>query len=85
MMWQPCTLDIPQDHGTAAESWGQRVHPDQMLEWTATIPGWPEVADRVIKTIPQEALVDWKLMYVPGKSVERHLCLRHALTSAPFA
>jgi 2-polyprenyl-6-methoxyphenol hydroxylase-like FAD-dependent oxidoreductase len=27
------------------------------------VPGWPEVADRVIKATPPDQLVDWKLMW----------------------
>jgi 2-polyprenyl-6-methoxyphenol hydroxylase-like FAD-dependent oxidoreductase len=30
---------------------------------TATIPGWPEVADRVIKRTPLDRLHDFKLMW----------------------
>ncbi|KAK3699218.1 hypothetical protein LTR37_016579 [Vermiconidia calcicola] len=51
------------DTGTAEESWGHRVHPDEVLKYTATVEGWPEVANRVIKATPPDLLVDWKLMW----------------------
>lgn len=52
-----------QDTGTAEESWGHRVNPDEVLRFTSTIPGWADIGDRVIKTIPHDKLVDWKLMW----------------------
>ncbi|CAK4030915.1 FAD NAD(P)-binding domain-containing [Lecanosticta acicola] len=51
------------DWGSAEESWGNKVHPDEVLKFTATIDGWPEVADRVIRATPTDSLVDWKLMW----------------------
>jgi len=33
------------------------------LKFTSTIPGWSDIGDRVIKTIPHDQLVDWKLMW----------------------
>ncbi|KAK5120351.1 hypothetical protein LTR85_006290 [Meristemomyces frigidus] len=51
------------DHGTAAESWSHVVSPEQVLNYTATVPGWPEIADRVIRITPSDQLVDWKLMW----------------------
>ena len=33
------------------------------MKYTATVPDWPEVADRVIKTTPADQLIDWKLMW----------------------
>jgi hypothetical protein len=39
------------------------------LRITATVPGWPEVADRVIKTTPPGILVNWKLMWRDPRSV----------------
>ncbi|KAI9727734.1 MAG: hypothetical protein M1828_005962 [Chrysothrix sp. TS-e1954] len=51
------------DPGTAEESWGNKVDPSEALKFTAKIPDWPEYADRVIKTTPKDALVDWKLMW----------------------
>lgn len=52
-----------QDHGTAEESWSHRVSTEEALKFTSTIPDWPEVADRVIKTAPPNLMVDWKLMW----------------------
>ncbi|KAH6698284.1 hypothetical protein BKA61DRAFT_497309 [Leptodontidium sp. MPI-SDFR-AT-0119] len=51
------------DPGTAKESWGNKVDHAEVLKFTATIPDWPEVADRVIMTTPMDQLVDWKLMW----------------------
>lgn len=51
------------DPGTAKESWGNKVDPVDVLKFTATIPDWPEVANRVILTTPKDVLVDWKLMW----------------------
>ncbi|KAK6398138.1 hypothetical protein LTR65_003218 [Meristemomyces frigidus] len=51
------------DLGTAAESWGHVVNPEEVLKYTSTVPGWPEIADRVIMTTPSDQLVDWKLMW----------------------
>jgi 2-polyprenyl-6-methoxyphenol hydroxylase-like FAD-dependent oxidoreductase len=59
MMW---SITHP-DHGTAEESWSNQVTLETALAFTAKIPDWPEVADRVIKATPSDALVDWKLMW----------------------
>lgn len=59
MMW---SITHP-DHGTAEESWSNRIDVDHVLKFTATVPGWPEVADRVIKATPSGELIDWKLMW----------------------
>lgn len=56
-------LTYTQDDGTAEESWSQRVNPEEVLKFTATVPDWPEVADRVIRTTPASELVDWKMMW----------------------
>lgn len=34
-----------------------------MLEHTATIEGFPEVANRLIKTAPKDGIVDWEIMW----------------------
>lgn len=51
------------DHGTAEESWSNRINAEHVLKFTSTVPGWPEVADRVIKATPAGELIDWKLMW----------------------
>ncbi|KAK4553882.1 hypothetical protein LTR86_009057 [Recurvomyces mirabilis] len=51
------------DEGTAAESWLHRSSPEEVLKFTAKIPGWPEVADRVIKLTPPDQLVHWQLKW----------------------
>ena len=52
-----------QDDGKSAEEWSHHATIEEVLKFTATIPGWPEVADRAIKTAPAERLIDWKLMW----------------------
>lgn len=59
MMW---SITHP-DHGTAEESWSNRIDTEHVLNFTSTIPGWPEVANRVIKATPAGELIDWKLMW----------------------
>ena len=51
------------DHGTAEESWSQKVDPAEVVKHTSTIPGWPEVANKLIMTAPADQLVDWRLMW----------------------
>lgn len=52
-----------EDHGTAEESWNRKLSPEDALRITSTVPGWPEVADRVIESTPPGILVDYKLMW----------------------
>lgn len=59
MMW---SITHP-DHGTAEESWSNHVDAEHVLKFTSTVPGWPEVADRVVKATPAGDLIDWKLMW----------------------
>lgn len=59
MMW---SITHP-DHGTAEESWSNGVGPEAVLDFTSKVPGWPEVANRVIKATPSGSLIDWKLMW----------------------
>jgi 2-polyprenyl-6-methoxyphenol hydroxylase-like FAD-dependent oxidoreductase len=35
---------------------------EKVLEFTSTLPGWPEYMDRLIHTTPKDGIVDWKLM-----------------------
>lgn len=51
------------DHGTAEESWSNSVKPEVALDFTSTVPNWPEVANRVIRATPPNSLIDWKLMW----------------------
>lgn len=39
------------------------VDPETVLQVTAAIPGWPEVANRVIRSTPRDRLHDFKLMW----------------------
>lgn len=41
---------------------------EDALKFTATLPGWPEVADRVIKSTPPGYLVDWRLLWRDPRS-----------------
>ncbi|KAJ6126698.1 hypothetical protein N7523_002310 [Penicillium sp. IBT 18751x] len=52
-----------QSKGNATESWSALVDPETVLKTTASIPGWADVADRVIKATPKERLHDFKLMW----------------------
>ena len=51
------------DHGTADEHWGNKVDADAVLKFTATLPNWPSVFDRVIRAAPEDSIVDYKLMW----------------------
>ncbi|KAK5133283.1 hypothetical protein LTR08_008017 [Meristemomyces frigidus] len=51
------------DDGSAAESWGHKATPEEVLKYTAAVAGWPEVATRVIKATPADQLVNWRLMW----------------------
>lgn len=59
MMW---SITHP-DEGTAEESWNHKVEPKTAVEYTSTVSGWPEVANRVIMATPADGLIDWKLMW----------------------
>lgn len=57
-------LVVRPDHGSAAESWSHKASIDEVLAVTSTVPGWPEVGDRVIRTTPPDSsIVDWKVMW----------------------
>ncbi|KAJ5088739.1 hypothetical protein N7456_012355 [Penicillium angulare] len=51
------------DHGNGAESWSNLVDPDTVLQTTATIKGWPDFANRLIKETPKDRIHDYKLMW----------------------
>ncbi|KAJ5125332.1 hypothetical protein N7526_007509 [Penicillium atrosanguineum] len=59
MSW---ALNYP-DREVGIESWSALVDPKTVLKTTANIPGWADVADRVIKATPKEHLHDFKLMW----------------------
>nr|POF02485.1 fad-dependent monooxygenase mdpd [Quercus suber] len=48
---------------TRPESWNHKASPEEVLAYTATVPGWDKVADRVIRATPADSIVDWKLMW----------------------
>ncbi|KAK4499286.1 hypothetical protein PRZ48_009799 [Zasmidium cellare] len=56
------TLTHP-DTGTAVESWSHKVDIEEALAYTATIPDFPDYANRLIKLTPPDKLIDWKLMW----------------------
>lgn len=45
------------------ESWNQTVDVSEVLKITAKIPGFPEVAERLIKTTPNNGIIDWEIMW----------------------
>ena len=45
------------------ESWSSLVDPETVLQTTAEIDGWPDVANRVIQVTPKDRLHDYKLMW----------------------
>ncbi|TVY43407.1 FAD-dependent monooxygenase [Lachnellula occidentalis] len=51
------------DVGTGAESWSQSVDVSKALDCTSKNPGFPDIAKRLIKTTPKDALVDWEIMW----------------------
>ena len=54
---------VRQDDGTATESWHDRTSIEDVLMFTAKVPGWPDIMNRVIKTTPEGGITDWKLMW----------------------
>ncbi|KAK0367739.1 FAD binding domain protein [Colletotrichum limetticola] len=51
------------DNTHATESWNHRVDPDEVIKYTSTLPEWPPIANRLIKTAPKDCIVDWRLMW----------------------
>ncbi len=45
------------------ESWSQTVDVSKVLEITSKIPGFPEIANRLIRTTPKGGIVDWEIMW----------------------
>ena len=52
-----------QNLSRAEETWSTTVDPSVALQITATIPGWPDAADRVIKSTPKDRLLEFKLTW----------------------
>ena len=52
-----------QDDKKVQESWSNLIDPETVLKTTAKIPGWPEVADRLIRLTPADRCHDFKLMW----------------------
>ncbi|KAJ5809706.1 uncharacterized protein N7503_001924 [Penicillium pulvis] len=47
----------------STESWSKLVDPDAVLQNTATIEGWPEYANQLIRATPRDRIHDFKLMW----------------------
>ncbi len=45
------------------ESWHESVDVSKVLEITTRIPGFPELANRLIKKTPEDGIVDWSLLW----------------------
>lgn len=45
------------------ESWHEPVDISKVLEITTKIPGFPEVANSLIKSTPNGGVIDWSLMW----------------------
>lgn len=45
------------------ESWSQHVDVSKVLELTSKIPGFPDIANKLIKTTPPGGVVDWEIMW----------------------
>lgn len=43
-------------------TWANAVDTQDVLNFTAQIPGWPAIMDGVIRTTPHDGIVDWRLM-----------------------
>ncbi|MCJ1436611.1 hypothetical protein MMC27_005991 [Xylographa pallens] len=51
------------DDGLATESWHDSTKIEDVLKYTAQVPGWPEIMNRTIRTTPEDGIIDWKLMW----------------------
>ncbi|ROV99182.1 hypothetical protein VPNG_08236 [Cytospora leucostoma] len=50
--------------GTSKESWGNHVSPDYVVQYLKDkIPEVPEYMHRILKTAPENGIVDWKLLW----------------------
>ncbi|OKL62091.1 hypothetical protein UA08_02977 [Talaromyces atroroseus] len=59
MIWY---LTYP-NRGSSIESWSNWVEPEVVLQTTATINGWPDFANRLIKMTSKDQIHDFKLMW----------------------
>ncbi|CAI6042553.1 unnamed protein product [Clonostachys chloroleuca] len=48
---------------TGYESWSHHIDVNKVLEITAQIPGFPEIATRLMKKTPKDGIIDWELMW----------------------
>ncbi|GKZ16994.1 hypothetical protein AbraCBS73388_005981 [Aspergillus brasiliensis] len=54
---------FPVDYESATESWSHKSDLEDVLKITATIPDWPEVADRLIRLTPKDRLLHFRVMW----------------------
>jgi 2-polyprenyl-6-methoxyphenol hydroxylase-like FAD-dependent oxidoreductase len=52
-----------QGDGVGADTWSHHSDVSKVLEITSKIPGFPEIANRLIKKSPKDGIVDWELMW----------------------
>ncbi|KAH8659943.1 putative monooxygenase [Xylariales sp. PMI_506] len=50
-------------HNIGVESWSHNVDASKVLEITSEIPGFPELANRLIQKTPKDGIIDWELMW----------------------
>ncbi|CAH0042787.1 unnamed protein product [Clonostachys rhizophaga] len=48
---------------TGYESWSHHIDVNKVLEITAQISGFPEIATRLMKKTPKDGIIDWELMW----------------------
>ncbi|PWY71713.1 FAD/NAD(P)-binding domain-containing protein [Aspergillus heteromorphus CBS 117.55] len=58
-----CWIMSHKNDDSAVESWSNKTDPEEVLKLTATIPDWPEVADRLIRLTPKDRLLHFRLMW----------------------
>jgi 2-polyprenyl-6-methoxyphenol hydroxylase-like FAD-dependent oxidoreductase len=52
-----------QGDGVGADTWSHHSDVSKVLEITSKIPGFPEIANRLIKKSPKDGIIDWELMW----------------------
>ncbi|CAK3780050.1 FAD NAD(P)-binding domain-containing [Lecanosticta acicola] len=52
-----------QNRGTSEESWSNVVSPEEVLQTTSSIDGWPELANRLIRNTRKDQIHNFKLMW----------------------
>ena len=57
------TQTVSQASTDGTDSWDRHVNVSKVLEITSKIPGFPEVAKRLIEKTPEGGVIDWQLMW----------------------